>query len=300
MQTTRSIYRGFCSPPEVIAHAVFLYHRFPLSLRDVEDLLAQRGIAVSYETIRRWCRRFGPHYARNVRRQRPTAADHWLLDEVFLQIQGRRQYLWRAIDQDGDILDILMQRRRNGRAATRFVRKLLKQQQRSPNRFVTDKLGSYRVWCNKEAEASLVAGRSAAHGPCREPPPSPVSGGRRAAPLSHRQMRILSIGLVGWPRTDVWSAASGGAETSSQFRDGRRRAPFRPTSATIPGERARFRPLAPPVAVWAALCGGVAGVWGVVARIVTGPHDANRQDPHLPMRYDAGRPADGVRVALPR
>ena len=145
MQTTRSIYRGFCFPPEVIAHAVFLYHRFSLSLRDVEDLLAQRGIAVSYETIRRWCRRFGPHYARNVRRQRPTAGDHWLLDEVFLQIQGRRQYLWRAIDQDGDSLDILMQRRRNGRAATRLVRKLLKQQQRSPNRFVTDKLGSYRV-----------------------------------------------------------------------------------------------------------------------------------------------------------
>ena len=107
----------------------------------------------------------------------------------------------------------------------------------------------------------MVAGRSAAHGPCREPHPSPVSGGRRADPLSHRQMRNLSVGLVGWPRTDVWSAASGGAETSSQFRDGRRRAPFRPTSATIPGERARFRPLAPPVAVWAALCGGVAGVW---------------------------------------
>ena len=114
MQTTRSIYHGFCFPPEVIAHAVFLYHRFPLSLRDVEDLLAQRGIAVSYETIRRWCRRFGPLYARNVRRQRPTAGEHWLLDEVFLQIQGRCQYLWRAIDQDGDILDILMQRRRNG------------------------------------------------------------------------------------------------------------------------------------------------------------------------------------------
>ena len=117
------------------------------------------------------------------------------------------------------------------------------------------------VWCNKEAETRLVAGRSAAHGSCREPHPSPVSGGRRADPLSHRQMRILSIGLVGWPRTDVWSAASGGAETSSQFRDGRLRAPFRPTSAIITGERDRFRPLAPPVAVWAALCGGVAGVW---------------------------------------
>ena len=97
--------------------------------------------------------------------------------------------------------------------------------------------------------------------PVSRAPPSPVSGGRRADPLSHRQMRILSVGLVGWPRTAVWSAASGGAETSSQFRAGRRRAPFRPTSATITGERARFGPLAPPVAVWAALCGGVAGVW---------------------------------------
>ena len=92
-------------------------------------------------------------------------------------------------------------------------------------------------------------------------PPSPVSGGRRADPLSHRQMRILSGGIVGWPRTDMWSAASGGAETESQFLDGRRRAPFSPMSATITGERDRFRPLAPPVAVWAALCGGVAGVW---------------------------------------
>ena len=134
-----------------------------------------------------------------------------------------------------------------------------------PSRWKTSELLGSRlanaVWCNKEAEASLVAGRSAAHGPCREPHPSPVSGGRRADPLSHRQMRILSIGLVGWPRTDVWSAASGGAEPSSQFRAGRRRAPFRRTSATITGERDRFRPLAPPVAVWAALCGGVAGVW---------------------------------------
>ena len=145
MNTTLPMYRGFCFPAEIISHAVFLYHRFPLSLRDIEDLLAERGITVSYETIRRWCRRFGPHYARSLRRRQPTSGDHWLLDEVFVTIRGQRQYLWRAIDQDGDVIDILLQRRRNGRAAKRFFRKLLKRQQRSPNRLVTDNLGSYRV-----------------------------------------------------------------------------------------------------------------------------------------------------------
>jgi len=145
MKARRSIYRGFCFPAEVIAHAVFLYHRFPLSFRDVEDLLAERGIVVSYETIRRWCCRFGPYYAQNLRQQQPTLGDHWLLDEVFVNTQGQGHYLWRAIDQDGDIVDILVQRRRNGRAAKRFFRKLLKRQRRSPNRLVTDKLGSYRV-----------------------------------------------------------------------------------------------------------------------------------------------------------
>ena len=112
MNATRSIYRGFCFSVEIISHAVFLYHRFPLSLRDIEDLLAERGIIVRYETIRRWCRRFGPHYAHNLRRQQPTSGDHWFLDEVFVTIQGRRQYLWRAIDQDGDVIDILLQPQR--------------------------------------------------------------------------------------------------------------------------------------------------------------------------------------------
>ena len=115
MNATPSIYRGFCFPGEIISHAVFLYHRFSLSFRDVEDLLAHRGITVSYETIRRWCRRFGPIYAQNLRRKQPTQADHWFLDEVFVNIQGQRQYLWRAIDQDGDIIDVVLQRRRNGR-----------------------------------------------------------------------------------------------------------------------------------------------------------------------------------------
>lgn len=92
MNTKPSIYRSFCFPAEIISHAVFLYHRFSLSLRDVEDLLTHRGITVSYETIRRWCRRFGPHYARNVRRKQGTLGDQWFLDEVFFNIQGQRYY----------------------------------------------------------------------------------------------------------------------------------------------------------------------------------------------------------------
>ena len=145
MNSTPSIYRGFCFPGEIISHAVFLYHRFSLSLRDIEELLALRGITVSYESIRRWSRRFGPQFARKLRREQGTLADHWLLDEVFVNIQGQRYYLWRAIDQNGDVIDILLQRRRNARAAKRFFRKLLKGQQCSPNRLVTAKLESYRV-----------------------------------------------------------------------------------------------------------------------------------------------------------
>jgi putative transposase len=124
---------------------VWLYVRFTLSLRDVEELLAQRGINVSYETIRRWWLKFGPEYARRLRRQRPTQGDRWYLDEVFMSIGGQRYYLWRAVDQDGDVIDVLLQKRRNGLAAKRFFRKLLKGQQAVPNGIVTDKLGSYRV-----------------------------------------------------------------------------------------------------------------------------------------------------------
>lgn len=137
--------RGRHFPPEVISHAVWVYTRFTLSYRDAEELLAKCGIVVSYETIRRWCLRFGPRYARNLRRKNPQRGDVWLLDEVFAMVQGQRHYLWRAIDQDGDVIDILLQKRRNGAAAKRFFRNLLKGQQSSPNRLVTDKLGSYRV-----------------------------------------------------------------------------------------------------------------------------------------------------------
>ncbi len=136
-------YRGYRFPPEIISHAVWLYHRFCLSFRDVEDLLAQRGVTVSYEAIRQWCLKFGPDYARALKRRQGRLGDTWYLDEVFVTIQGQRQYLWRAVDQDGDVIDILVQSRRDQRAAKRFFRKLLKGQGSLPWRLVTDKLRSY-------------------------------------------------------------------------------------------------------------------------------------------------------------
>ena len=130
-------------PPEIIGHAVWLYYRFGISLRDVEDLLAERGITVSYETIRRWCTKFGLDYAKRLKRRQGRLGDTWFLDEVFVTINGERQYLWRAVDQDSDVIDILVQSRRNRRAAERFFRKLLKGQRKVPFRLVTDKLKSY-------------------------------------------------------------------------------------------------------------------------------------------------------------
>ena len=109
MDTSTPSYRGYRYPPEIISHAVWLYHRFGLSLRDVEDILAERGIAVSYETIRQWSRKFGTEYARKLKRRDGRLGDTWFLDELFVSIQGKRQYLWRAVDQDGDVIDILVQ-----------------------------------------------------------------------------------------------------------------------------------------------------------------------------------------------
>ena len=120
-----------------------LYHRFSLSFRDVEDLLAERGIRVTYETIRQWCLTFGIDYARRLRSRRGRQGDTWHLHELFIRIQGRQQYLWRAVDEDGDVIDILVQSRRNRRAAERFFRKLLKRQGCEPRRLITDKLRSY-------------------------------------------------------------------------------------------------------------------------------------------------------------
>ena len=126
---------------------MWLYHRFSLSFRDVEDLLAERGITVTYETIRQWCRTFGLEYARRLRRRRGRQGDTWYLDELFVRMQGRTQYLWRAVDEDRDVIDILVQLRRNRRAAIRFFRKLLKTQAALPRCLITDKLPSYQAAC---------------------------------------------------------------------------------------------------------------------------------------------------------
>ena len=139
----RSLYRRHRFPPEIISHAVWLYHRFTLRFRDVEDLLAERGIIVSYEAIRSWCRKFGPAYARTLRRRQGRLGDIWHVDELFVTIRGQRHYLWRAVDQDGDVLDILVTRHRDRKAAKRFFRKVLKHQERPPLQLVTDRLRSY-------------------------------------------------------------------------------------------------------------------------------------------------------------
>jgi transposase-like protein len=136
-------------PPEIIRHAIWLYLRFTLSYRDVEELLAERGLDVSYETVRRWVLKFGPAFARNLRRLRPRPADTWHLDEMVVSIQGRRMYLWRAVDSEGEILDLLVQPRRDKAAALRLMRKLVRKQGYAPRVLVTDKLQSYgaaRLW----------------------------------------------------------------------------------------------------------------------------------------------------------
>ena len=130
-------------PGELIGHAVWLYHVFSLSFRDVELILAERGIVVSYESIRRWCLKFGASFATNLRRRRPKPGDKWHLDEVFIRIQGELHYLWRAVDQNGVVLDILVQSHRDAKAAKRFFKRLLKGLQYVPRVIVTDKLRSY-------------------------------------------------------------------------------------------------------------------------------------------------------------
>jgi len=135
-------FKGYRFPPDIIAYPVWSYFRFPLSLRDVEDLLAARGIVVSYETIRKWVGKFGTKYAASIRRDRPAPSDKWHLDEVVIPIRGRKFWLWRAIESNGDVLDILVQSRRNTRAAKRFFRKLFKQYGQ-PRVVITDKLSSY-------------------------------------------------------------------------------------------------------------------------------------------------------------
>ena len=124
MNKSKNPYHGHRFPPEVIGYAVWLYHRFTLSFRDIEEMLAIRGIQTSYESIRRWCMKFPQEYGKTLRKRQGKLGNIWYLDEVFLSIRGKRQYLWRAVDQDGDVIDILVQSRRNKGAARRFFKNL--------------------------------------------------------------------------------------------------------------------------------------------------------------------------------
>ncbi len=169
MKTKTPSYQRHRFPSEIITHAVWLYHRFCLSFREVEELLAERGITVTYETVRQWCQKFGPEYARQLKKRQGRLGDTWHLDEVFITIQGEQHYLWRAVDKVGDVIDILVQPRRNQKAAERFFRRLLKGQGGEPRWLVTDKLRSYdaahrtvmptvnhinQVYANNRAEVS--------------------------------------------------------------------------------------------------------------------------------------------------
>jgi putative transposase len=194
-------------PSEIISHCVWPYFRFSLSFRDVEEMMNERGVAVTDESVREWCLKFGGAYAKRMRSRSPRHGDRWHLDEVFLKIHGKRQYLSRAVDQDGEVLDILVQPRRDKRAAKRFFRKLLKGLRYVPHAIITDRLGSYAVakeevlptvehrrgrWLNNRAENS--------HEPTRERerhmPGFQIPQTRSALPVCLWGDRIV---LPSWP-----------------------------------------------------------------------------------------------------
>jgi len=155
VSTATASYKGHRYPVEVVNQCVWLYFRLPLSFREVEELMLVCGVVVSYETVRRWCDKFGQAYANQLRRRRPRPGDKWHLDEVFVKINGITHYLWRAVDQHGNVLDVLVQSRRNAKAAKRFFRKLLTGLRYVPRVLVTDKLASYGV-AHRELMASVT------------------------------------------------------------------------------------------------------------------------------------------------
>jgi len=140
-----NIYKRYRFSSEIIQYAVWLYYRFNLSNRDIEDLLAERGINVTYEAIRLWCSKFGPKYSARLKRKHRGFGDTFFIDEVFVRIDGKQYYLWRAVDQDGEVVDVYLQKRRDAAAAKRFFKRLLKKHRDEPRKIVTDKLRSYGV-----------------------------------------------------------------------------------------------------------------------------------------------------------
>ena len=142
-------YHSHRYPIEVVSRCVWLYFRYSLSYRDVEEMMLERGVTVSFETIRAWCRKFGAEYSKRMKKRRGPVSDTWHLDEVYLKIDGRNQYLWRTVDQEGEVIDILVQSHRDSRAAERFFRKILRVEGTLPRRVITDRLGSYGVAMKK-------------------------------------------------------------------------------------------------------------------------------------------------------
>lgn len=180
MKCRTSPYRRHRFPPEIIQHAVWLYYRFNLSHRDVEDLLARRGVLVTHESIRLWCNKFGPRYAKRLRRGHRGYGDTVFMDEVFVRIRGQYRYLWRAVDQDGEVVDVLLQERRDAASARRFFRHLVARLGREPRTVVTDRLGSYAV-----ARRELLPG--AGHDTRRY--------ANNRAELSHQPTRVRERGM---------------------------------------------------------------------------------------------------------
>ena len=173
-------YKRHRFPPDIISYAVWLYHRFNLSHRDIEDLLAERGIIVSREAIRLWCIKFGAIYTRRLKRKHRGYGDTFYIDEVFERINGKQHYLWRAVDQDGDVVDVYLQARRDGAAAKRFFRRLLRSHGSEPRKIVTDKLRSYGV-----AHRELIP--EAIH--------SPQQNEKNRAEQSHEATRVRERGM---------------------------------------------------------------------------------------------------------
>jgi putative transposase len=184
-------------PPDVIRHAVWLYVRFTLSYRDVEELLAERGLDISYETVRRWVLKFGPLFACRLRPRRPRPSSQWHLDEMAVTIAGKRFWLWRAVDSEGEILDLLVAPRRDKAAALKLMRKLLKKQGYAPGVLVTDKLGSYPSAFSRSmlrsttrlifSATSSPAARSGSSGPKRQ-----SNGMRRRSRPEPRHWRVFA------------------------------------------------------------------------------------------------------------
>jgi len=180
MNTQRNMYKRYRFPAEIIRYAVWVYYRFNLSHRDVEDLLAERGVTVSHESIRLWCNKFGPKYARRLKRRHQGFGDTFYIDEVFVKIGGKQKYLWRAVDQDGEVVDVFLQTRRDGKAAKRFFRRLINKHQGEPRIIVTDKLRSYDV-AHRELIPDVIHDKS--------------QYANNRAELSHQPTRVRERGM---------------------------------------------------------------------------------------------------------